>query len=306
MRKIFAVLLLSAFAFLMASETYAAGKGSTAWSIFRRPQSSKPDAITAVASIRGDLSGVFYNPSTLGTITRSELFFMTEIGMAEDSFNGVLFGKPIGKGGLAVGYITYDAGSTTLYWIDGGSEVEQDVDLQKDSLALLSYGFQMSKHFSVGLSMKYATSNIAGQTPNASATCGDIGLIYTQGVNGLSISLAGQNLGSSTKFTDTEEDLPESGWLGIAYTHTVGKNNFIGIGIDNGYLIREERMLPGIGLEYDMGNVAFNVGYYAMRTDEASMQIGIGYAAKSFEFGYAYLPSQFLNSVQRINMSFLF
>jgi hypothetical protein len=287
-------------------ESFAAGKGSTAWSIFRRPQSSKPDAITAVASIRGDLSGVFYNPSTLGTITRREMFFMTELGMAEDSFQGAIFGMPMGKSGLAIGYIMYDAGSTTLYWIDGGTEMSDDVSLQKDSLALLSYGFQLSGHFSMGLSLKYATSNIAEMTPNSSATCGDVGLIYTSGINGISISLAGQNLGSPGKIGDTEEELPESQWLGIAYTHTVGDNNFIGIGVDAGYLVREARTLPGIGVEYDMGNFGFNVGYYAMRTDEASFQIGFGFASSSFELGYAYLPAQFLNSVHRINLSFLF
>jgi len=305
MKRLSLVLALF-FVVFCCVESFAAGKGSTAWPIFRRPQSSKPDAITAVASIRGDLSGVFYNPSTLGTITKREMFFMTELGMAEDTFQGMIFGFPMGESGLAVGYIMYDAGMTTLYWIDGGAEVEDEVNLQKDSLALLSYGFSLSKHLSMGLSLKYATSNIAEQTPNSYATCADIGLIYTQGINGISISLAGQNMGSSEKFLDTTEELPTSGWLGIAYTHTVGDNNFIGIGVDAGYLVREERTLPGIGIEYDIGNFGFNVGYYAMRTDESSYQIGFGFSSSAFELGYAYLPAQFLNSVHRINMSFLF
>ena len=308
MKKLMVLAVLTVFVFY-GLEVYAGGTGSTGWSILRRPQSSKPESITAVASIRGDLSGIFYNPSTLGTITRGEIFFLTELGMAEDQFQGAIFGYPLGKGGgIAMGYLSYDAGMTTLYWIDGGSEVEDNVSLQKDSLALLSCGFSLSSHLSMGISLKYATSNIAEQTPDTYAMCGDIGMIYTQGVNGFSVSLAGQNLGTASKFLDETEELPMCAWLGVAYTHMLGTSNFFGLGVDAGYLLGESErgFLPGVGLEYGMGDLSFNLGYYAMKTDEAGMQLGFGFTSGMIEVGYAYLPTQFLNPVHRFNLSFLF
>ena len=152
--KKFGVLLLLFVLVLCYTESFSASKGSTGWPIFRRPKSSKPDSITAVASIRGDLSGVFYNPSTMGTITQSEVFFFTELqGLADDAFQGVIYGQPIGQGGLALAFITYDAGSATLYWIEGGEEKEEDVNLQQDTLALLTYGFSLSNKLSMGISL---------------------------------------------------------------------------------------------------------------------------------------------------------
>jgi hypothetical protein len=224
--------------------------------------------------------------------------------MAADTFYGVIYGQPLGKSGLAVGYITYDAGQETLYWIEGGEEQSEEVSLQLDTLMMITYGFSLSRKLSMGISLKQATSNIAGQTPDTNAICGDIGFIYTQGINGISISLAGQNIGSSTAFLETEEELPMCGWLGIAYTHTIGQTKFIGIGVDAGYLVREERALPGIGIEYGVGTIAFNVGYYAMK-DEAGIQVGFGFRSGMMELGYAYLPAQFLNPVHRVNLSFL-
>ena len=290
---------------MMVTEVMAAGKGSTGWQIFRRPKSSKPDSITAVASIRGDLSGVFYNPGTLGTITMSEIFFLTEMGMAEDTFQGMIYGMPMGNGGVAVSYIMYDAGMTTLYWIDGGAEQEEEVSLQQDTLAILSYGFELSRSLSMGISLKYATMNIAEQTPDTYAVCGDIGFIYTQGIQGFSLSLAGQNLGTSTEFLESEEELPQCAWAGISYTMPLGTAKFIGLGVDAGYLLREERMLPGVGLEYGVGAFSLNAGYYALKADEAGLQVGFAYQSSFMEVGYAYLPATFLNPVHRFNLSFL-
>jgi len=136
-RKIFSIgFLLFAVHCLLFTNLFAQA-GSTGWWIFRRPQSTKPKALTTVAAIRGDLSGIFYNPAVLGTIQQKEFFAMSELGMAQDAFGGLLYGQPIGeKSGLTAGIVYYDAGRTTLYYIDAGQERERTVAIQRDILEL--------------------------------------------------------------------------------------------------------------------------------------------------------------------------
>ncbi len=84
-KKIFPV-VLSVLVFSSAAFCRTSRSG---WWIFRRTQSAKSKPITAVMSVRGDLSGIFYNPSIIATMKQKELFLMTELGPVSDSFSGL-------------------------------------------------------------------------------------------------------------------------------------------------------------------------------------------------------------------------
>jgi len=281
-------------------------KASTGWWIFRRPQSAKPKAVTAVCAVRGDLSGVFYNPSILATLQHREVFLLTELGLANDTFSGVLYGQPFKiaqSAGVSAGVIYYDAGKETLYYIEDGEEKERTVTIQQDILGIVSYGQRFNKNILFGGSIKFANSNIA-LVKSANAVAVDLGMIYMPPIQGLMLSLSAQNLGSSTKFINKAEELPMSIWFGTSLTKEI-RSSILSFGIEVPYIIKENRILPSIGIEYIVGLFAVNLGY-RFGAEDSLLHIGFGITIKKFDFNYAFIPATYLSHTHRLNIGYRF
>lgn len=297
-------LLLFAIHYLLIANSFA-GTGSTGWWIFRRPQSTKPRALTSVAAVRGDLSGVFYNPAVLGSVQQKEIFVMSELGMALDTFGGLLYGTPVGKNsGVAIGAVYYDAGRTTLYYMEGGELKERNVVLQRDIFGIVSYGSKLNSSVLAGATLKLANSNIA-EVKDATAFAADVGALYFSNIEGLTFSLVGQNIGASTKFLNRAEELPFSVALGAAYGHHIRGNSYLGFGLEMPYILKEGRVLPTIGIEYGFERFSINLGYRFGASDSV-FHVGFGFATKSLDFGYAYIPAVYLSPTHRFNVGFKF
>ena len=282
-------------------------KGTTGWWIFRRPQSAKPKPVTTVAAVRGDLSGVLYNPSILATIQQREVFILTELGLAEDSFGGVLYGQPLKiaqRAGVCIGAVYYNTGKETLYYIQDGQEKSKDVTLQQDILSILSYGQRLTNNIFAGATFKFANSNIA-ETKSANAYACDIGVIFLAPIEGLVLSLAGQNLGSSTKFINRAEDLPMSVWCGTSYFRNIAKNSYLCVGFELPYIIKEKRTIPSVGVEYSIGQFAVNFGY-RFGAEDALFHAGVGFSTAHFDLGYAFIPATYLSHTHRFTFGFRF
>lgn len=299
-KTVFAVLLAA----VMGGSLYA-GTGSAGWYIFRRPQSTKPRSVTSVASVRGDLSGVFYNPSILGTIRQKEVFFMSETGMANDTFGGMLYGHPLsgGTAGLAGGVVYYDAGKETLSWMDSSGIHEATLSMQRDMLGMLSYGRMLGKSLSVGATLKFATSNIA-ERKSATAFCVDAGAMYSlPQAEGVVVSVAAQNIGSASKFITASNDLPMSIWAGVSYGKAINDNSRWGAGLDLPYIVSEGRTVPTLGFEYALGKVSVNAGYKLGSVDSA-LQVGFGVLTDRYDIGLAIAPSSHLSSTMKLSVGY--
>lgn len=117
--QLFLILFLVAVNLADAKKT-----GKTGWSIFRRARSAKfkPITVTPVMAVRGDLSGVFYNPGVLAMVRYKEIFFLSELGLVDDAFGGVVYGHPLKESTFALGIIYYDAGKIELNWLDDNNK----------------------------------------------------------------------------------------------------------------------------------------------------------------------------------------
>lgn len=292
------ICLIFIFAFLTLN--CKEGKASTGWWIFRRPQSTKPKAITTVAAVRGNLPGVFYNPCILGTITEREIFFLTELGLAQDSFGGLIYGQPIGsEAGISTGFVYYDAGKMTLYWIENNNEQSREVSAQRDILGFVSYAHKIGKMAVIGANVKFANSKIA-EEKDASAVACDLGLmLFTS--ESLSLSFAAQNLGVSTKFVSRAEELPASIWFGSAYNKKISANSYLVVGFELPYIMKESKIIPSIAIEYGTGLIEFNVGYW-FGSEEPVIHTGFGITISNFDFGYAFIPAKYLSHAHRLNL----
>ncbi len=298
-RKVFLSLII--FAFYNCS-VYAASD-SSGWTIFNRIESSQFRALSVTSPGYSNLAGVLYNPAMAGTLSSKQLLFISELGFADDKLGAALVGIPVGKGMLSIGGGYYDAGSVDLNWIgnDGGLNTE-NVSLESDTLGLLSYEHPILSNLYAGMTLKGATSNIA-QRSTASAVAGDIGIFYLPFPN-LTVSLAMQNIGSSTKFIDQSNPLPTSNYIGMGYVWNNGNFYVLtGAGVTNN--IQDNTQFPEAGVEIGIGNISMNLGY-RFNDDETNFHTGIQFVIKNIVIGYAYLPGVYLGPTQSLTIGYRF
>ncbi|MEW6555821.1 MAG: hypothetical protein AB1349_00525 [Elusimicrobiota bacterium] len=280
--------------------------GKSGWIIFRKLQSPKPKSITAVCAVRGDLSGVLYNPATVASAEQKEVFILGETGLAKDSVAGLIYAQPLKSQTLAAGIMSYNAGKMTLYWIENGLEKEKEVIAQRDLLGFISYARQFTAKLHIGTTLKFANSNIA-EVKSASAIGSDFGLLYLAHINGLSLSVAVQNIGLSTKFIEKKEKLPVSISFGSGYTSKLTQKSYLSFGFEVPYIVKDEHLIPGVGLEYGISVFSINSGYRFIKNGDAVFQAGFGIMlADKLEFGYSFLPATYLSDTHRVNVGYRF
>lgn len=301
-KKIFVVITLSLVFYLLILNYVECGVGSTGWIIFRKVQSPKPKPITTVCAVRGDLSGVLYNPSILSTVERNEIFFISEFGFTEDKLAGIIFAYPFKRQTISAGVLNYDAGETTLYWIESGKENKKTVKLQNDLLGMISYSRAITDKLKAGLTAKFATSSIV-EAVTAQAYAVDLGISYFV-TDRLIFSVAAQNFGMTTKFFDKSEKLPSSLWSAVGYTASFGNDYYYSLGIDVPYILDERRVTPSVGVE--VGRIPFGIFFGYRYADESKFNIGLSLALKDIDVSYAFAPSTWLNHVHRISLGVRF
>ena len=299
-KKYFLVLLI----LIAVTQQGFSRNGKTGWSIFRKARSPKFKSITVtpVMAVRGDLSGVFYNPAILALNMHKEIFFFSEMGLVNDVFGGIVYGHPLEKSSIAGGFIYYNAGKMYLNWLEDGDLKTEEVTAQSDILGIVSYGRMFTEKLSLGAILKFASSSLFGRE-SAAAFAADIGTLYFPPIENLSICGAIQNLGTSSKFVEKSNPLPFSAFLALGYF--LGFNKFyVTPGVDITYLIAEERTIPEIGFEAGVNPISINLGYRF--SDEANWHFGFTFFHQRFDIAYAFLPGVYLKPTHRISIGYRF
>ncbi|MFC2061509.1 hypothetical protein ACFLUV_03265 [Elusimicrobiota bacterium] len=285
--------------------SFAGKAGKAGWSIFRRARSAKfkPITVTPVMAVRGDLTGVFYNPGVLAMNIRKEIFFLSELGLTDDMFGGVVYGHPFKDSAVAAGLIYYDAGEIELNWIEDGELESEEVSAQKDLLVIASYGKKITANTCLGITGKIATSKLV-ERESANAFALDVGGLYLpKKYENLSITWAVQNLGISSKFVDKANPLPTSAFIGGGYWLDY-KQYYITPGLDVTYLVADDRFVPEIGFEFGRDPVSANLGYRF--SEEGAWHIGFTLLKKNYDIAYGFLPGIRLDSTHRISIGYRF
>ncbi|MGA2091721.1 MAG: hypothetical protein ABSH12_09730 [Endomicrobiales bacterium] len=279
------------------------GAENSGWTIFQRIESSQFIGNVLTSMGYSDLTSALYNPAVPAALHRKEWLFTSDIGSTNDTLGAVLYGQPIGdKCMLTVGAGYYNAGPVELNWIDNNSIQSQTVTLEQDMLSIVSFGYAMSKDFMVGVSFKSASSQVA-QQQTAYAYVGDVGMLYLPLPN-LSVSVAAQNIGSSTNFINQANALPTAGYAGIGYSMPVeGGLLLASAGVT--YMITDALSEPEVGCEYDYKNISLNAGY-RMNLAEYDMHVGITVVVNKIKFGYALIPGNLLGNTNRLTVTYSF
>lgn len=293
MKKIISVLL----SFFILGSILFANVGSTGWQIFRKFKSAKPES----------LDSIIYNPSLLSFIENKEILSTVEVGLADDITFGLFYTQPIkikeNKFPILVGFLNYNAGKDTLYFIENGELQERTVTLQNDLLALISLGKKIKEKLSIGFTFKFASSNIA-EVKTAYAYALD--LVAMSNIRNFSFSVGVKNLGTTTKFLETSEKLPTILWLGLNYKNLFKKNYLYLVGLNLPYILDEDRLIPSVGIEILRNPVSLFLNYrqdFEDKLKEDKFCIGFSLKIKNFNFIYSISPTSYLSYIHRVSLN---
>lgn len=279
---------------------WPAAKSSTGWMLFRRLRSVKPKAVSSTHYFSGDLSGILFNPSLLGSIESKEYDFTASLGIADERIAGFMHAFPYNDTtSLALGIFNYDYGKISLNWIENDVMHERIVKAQSDYMGIVSWGRNINENLDYGLAFKMARSQVA-ETASAHAFSFDAAAsLYI--IEGLALTAAAQNFGLSTKFVEKNEKLPSSLMFGASILSKAALG-YVLLAYESPYLVGENRFLPGMGVEMGIWPFSIFAGYRTY-ADEAALCFGAGFATDGYDFSYSYTPSKWLDDVHRISVA---
>jgi hypothetical protein len=169
-------------------------------------------------------------------------------------------------------------------------------------LGIISFQNKVTNSLFTGFSIKAARSELA-EMESAYTYAADVGLFILPTRN-VSISAALQNLGGATKFIDSDTPLPTAGYIGSGITLNMGSLYLLpSAGVT--YYIEDAELMPEVGVEAGCSLLSLNMGY-RNSADDFKLHVGTRITLKNMVFGYAYIPSNYLDTTHRLTLSYRF
>jgi hypothetical protein len=280
-----------------------AGTSNPGWPVLENIRTLNTEGMLSQSQSCGNLAGVMYNPAFIAINTPRMLELTSESGFADDKLARVLYGHPALGGELMAGAAYYDAGCVELNWVDNNAMMSQTVSLEKDSVGMLAYGRKICDGVYGGLNIKAASSEIA-QAQTARAYSADAGVMV--GVNRhLMLSLALLNSGTSTKFIDESDPLPQTGSLGLIYDDKIGACTSLALGAGAFYDLVDEKYIYTAGATVRYGGVYVNAEF-SSQDSQQSFTYGGGINFNRYMLGLSITQTSYIDAIQKLNLGVKF
>ena len=298
------MILLMAFALLLAAPAWADDPGSATAQFLKTGQGARPMGMGgAYAALAYDVNAVYWNPGGLGEVARPEVLFMHNNNYVDISnqFLGFVYPMEQYGGTLGLGVTYQDYGSMDRTVITGANTYASTGSFDATDLAVaLGYGQRFGDGYSLGGTLKFIRSKI--DSDNASAWAVDLGMLYRVPGQPLTVGVAVQNLGTKMKFISQSDKLPLNLKAGAAYEFMPGLTLALDLNkpIDNSLRLNA-------GLEYWPANMfALRVGYDGMNEAGNGMTAGAGFRFQDFALDYAWVDGGDLDDAHRVSLNFVF
>ena len=325
------LLLMFVFVNSLLAQTYA---GSSAGQFLKINVGARAEGMGgAFIAVANDASTIFWNPAGISRLEKNSVSFSHTRWLAETYHNYASIIMKLQDGNaLALSYTSLsmdDMKVTNEFYQDGTGEYFSVSDIALG----ISYGFNLTNFFSMGITAKYISQNIWHM--NASAYAVDIGLFYTTPLNGLTLGMAALNIGSKIKYEGENNfiyysfdpslhgtsdkifseikmdswDLPLTFKIGLAYNLLSTEYNKILISCDAVHPNDYNEYL-NFGLEYSFNDTLFlRTGYKSLFKIDSEEGITAGVGLKYFltvfipmRVDYSYTDFGRLKEVHRISL----
>ncbi len=287
-KKCFNVLILL-FTIFYSLFTILYSAGTTSAEFLNLSYGTRPSSLgETFVAIANDSSAIFWNPAGLSLITWNELMASYNSWIQDIKVGSLSYAMPVGQtGSLGVGIMYLNSGSITKREEtkdDAGSYDVRDMGIS------FGYGSEFFKNISLGVSLKYLSEKIDGES--ATGLAADFGgLCFAQfGELPLQIGAAVLNLGGKMG-PGEKSNLPMKIKAGASAKFFEDKL-IVSAEVDRQ---KESDMTAGLGFEYMLSEIfVLRLGYKLFREDLAGIEpltfgFGIVYSQKQdFIFDYAF------------------
>ncbi len=289
------------------------------------------NAYTAIAN---DVSALHWNPAGLSRLTRKEVSFMHAELFAEQRYDFIGFGMPLGAGSREVSELSDSAflagdekvrtpfsspwglGVSAIYLSHGSLDGRDEQGAKTGDFGASDFAFHM------GLSRKVTERSYLGATvktlresigsESASGVAADFG--YMARMPRFTLGLSVLNLGPSLKFSSEKYSLPLTLATGAGYALGSG---FI-LSADYKHRLNDNVSALSAGAEFNvMNNFSLRAGYISQLTNLnkssgggrsiadqlTGLGMGFGFRAFKSQIDYALTPMGELGLTQRLSLS---
>ncbi|MBI5214928.1 MAG: PorV/PorQ family protein [Ignavibacteriae bacterium] len=291
----------------------------------------------AFVATANDATSLYWNSAGAARVSANEVMFSHTKWFADINYNWVgamVTMGDIGTVGLNLTYIDYgDIEVTTINEQDGTGEFYSPTDIALG----LSYGYNLTDRFSLGLTMKYINQNIWNSSASGFAV--DVGTLFISDIYGLRIGASISNFGTEMKMSgkdllrlyDSNPDvygnndrnlvsletdyypLPLMFRVGLAKDFMLNDMNRLTVAVDATHPNDNAESL-NLGAEYSFNeNVMLRAGYKSLLLEntEEGLTLGLGLKhefSTSFivNVNYAYQEFGILDMTQHFSVGVRF
>jgi len=333
--------LLVLAALIGFGSAYAQKVGTSSYQFLKVMPTAKATGMgDAFASLSWGADAVFWNPAGLSSVKSQEFSSTMTLWIFETKQTAISYAHNvdgIGTFALQFQYVDYGSIEETrvdqLQFVGSGDQMIYNPGLTgrtfspKAYVLGLSYGANLTDHFSTGLTVKYVKESLFSESTvqvatstgsesyntNSNTFLFDFGMLYKTGYKSVQLGASIQNFGSQIKVAKESYPAPMTFRLGVS-GNLMGKDALFVINDDNRLTLSYDIMQPNdyaqqmhFGLEYSFNEqIALRAGYKNNYDNEKlSFGMGVNSTISGYNIGVDYSfagMGEFLGNVHRISL----
>ena len=268
------------------------------------------DAVTAKT---GGASSLFYNPAGMARIEGMNLSAGQANWIAGITYNAVsvAYASDAGVFGISVMNVDYGEIQGTIRSSNTAGYADTELFTPTANVVGLGYAIAPTDRFSIGGQVKFVNEKLGNayldtdgsvegiESLDMDAVAYDFGLMYQMDWKNLMIAMSARNFSESLKYAEEAFELPLTFRMGVAVN--VIENLSLSFVNERP---RDYFSTTRVGFEYSlMGMLAVRAGYVTP-TDEAGINLGVGFQVAGFNVDVAYTDFGVFDPVTRVGVQF--
>jgi len=276
----------------------------------------------AYSSVASGAEGLYWNPAALITTEKFSLNFSRVNYIFDTAHNGVAGAYRWRQFAFGVVLLNADYGTIAVtdvahlgYRDDGTYNPGLTGESIHPGALVVGCGLaqRLTDKFTYGLTMKYATENMAlGDSTVIGIPLWDLGILYETGFRSIRLAATMRNFGPPVKYFDYAYPLPQTMNIGISANLWGPAAAILGVSSYHRLLVAFDLIQPrdydqqyGIGVEYTFRNVVALRGGYKLNYDCEGLTFGAGLCLKGVSVDYSFNDyGEYLDSVHRFTIGF--
>ena len=268
------------------------------------------DAVTAKT---GGASSLFYNPAGMARIEGMNLSAGQANWIAGITYNAVsvAYASDAGVFGISVMNVDYGEIQGTIRSSNTAGYADTELFTPTANVVGLGYAIAPTDRFSVGGQVKFVNEKLGNayldtdgsvegiESLDMDAVAYDFGLMYQMDWKNLMIAMSARNFSESLKYAEEAFELPLTFRMGVAVD--VIENLSLSFVNERP---RDYFSTTRVGVEYNLMNMLAVRAGYVTPTDEAALNLGVGFQVSGFNVDIAYTDFGVFDPVTRVGVQF--